>query len=232
MDRDDAALRAVQDVLGKTVGERGADPCLCANVVETVLPYFPRGLRRQCRLVALEAGAVVFDRHGGGEEIHRLLWGEVSIRVRAMGEAVTVQRAMAGDWLMEPVSEATEPGTFAVCESRSVLLSVPSAALRDQLGRSPDFTHAWLRELGVQMARIRRRIERLSLYQAPQRVIHYLMTESPGCRGEMVLPFRKSVWAAHLGMAPATLSRALTDLVNAGWLEMAGGNRLRLLRTA
>lgn len=230
MDRDDVALHAIRDA---TTAANAIDgDGYCTNVIKTVAPFFPETLRQQSRIVSIDAGQVVFQRDGKRTEMHCLLWGDVSVQREIMGEAVTVQRAAAGDWLLESAMGLCSTGAFAVCERQSVLLVVPMAALTGCMDRQPGFALAWSREMATQMARMQRRIERISLRQAPQRIIHFLLTESPGGCGEMVLPFRKCVWAAHLGMAPETLSRSLGDLIEAGWLEALHGKRYRLLRAA
>ncbi|MBI4740760.1 MAG: helix-turn-helix domain-containing protein [Betaproteobacteria bacterium] len=230
MDRNDAALMAAQDAIVKAAA--GKDKTLCADVVDAVVPFFPEALRQQCRIVSVEAGQLISDRNPDRPNIHRLLWGDVSIQREVMGEVLTVQRAAAGDWLIESAAGEHAAGSFAICERASVLLAIPSEALTESLDLHAGFAQAWFQEVGRQMARMQRRIERLNLRQAPQRIIHYLLTESTGGSGDMVLPFRKGVWAAHLGMAPETLSRALGDLADAGWLKMLRGRRFLLLRTA
>lgn len=229
MDRNDDAIRAVQQTMSAIIGSVGEDDC--ASIVEAVVPFFPEALRRQCRVVSVRAGQVVFCRGKAEKNIHRLLRGDVSVQREIMGEGVTLQRAAPGDWLIEPQLCLPPTDAFALGERQSTLLAVPASALIESLDREPGFALVWCQELGAQIARMQRRIERISLRQAPQRIAHYLTTESPGGCGEMVLPYPKRVWAAHLGMAPETLSRTLTDLVNAGWLKKLPGNRYRLLRS-
>jgi hypothetical protein len=195
MDRNDAALNAAQEAMRKAVAGNGKE--YCASVIETVVPFFPATLRLQCRIVSIAAGQLVFARNGDPKDIYRLLWGDVSVQREVMGEVLTVQRATACDWLIEPATGAQAAGTFAICERQSVLLAVPVAALGESLQLQPGFAQAWFHEMGRQMARRQRRMERLKLRQAPQRVIHFLLTESPGGCGDMVLPFRKCIWAWH-----------------------------------
>jgi len=148
-----------------------------------------------------------------------------------MGEGVTLQRAAPGDWLLEPQLCLPPTDVFAVCERDSTLLAVPMRAFWESLAREPGFALAWCREFGAQIARMQRRVERLSFHYSSQRVAHYLAAESIGGCGEMTLPFPKRVWAAHLGMAAETLSRTLTEMIAAGKLEKLRGNRYRLLRS-
>lgn len=228
MDRSDVALQAVRETMRLNCS--GAGDGHCASAIETVVPFFPAVLRQQCRIVSVDAGRVLLKCDGEESSIHRVMAGDVSVQREMMGEAVTLQRAAAGDWLIETGMGMQAADAFVLCERQSTLLSVPASALAECLERESGFAHAWCLEMGEQAARMQRRIERISLRHALQRVVHYLATESPGGCGEMALPFRNRVWAAHLGMAPETLSRTLTDLADAGWLEKLQGNRYRLLR--
>lgn len=159
-----------------------------------------------------------------------LLSGDASMQRETLGEIVTLVRAVAGDWLMEPTPCPTSGAAFIYVERKSAILSVPVDAIGDAIEREPGFGRAWHAVVVEQISRLQRRTERLSLRLAHQRVAHYLATESVDGSGDVFVPFPKLVWAAHLGIAPETLSRTLAEMVAAGALEMLRGNRYRLLR--
>lgn len=229
MDRYDDALKAIHEAVianGKVRTSQDA-----ATLIEAAAPFFPAALRNQCRIVALRDEQVLRGRNDlGAMCFYRLLKGDVSVQKEVLGETLTLQRVVPGDWLLEPRPGKPSEESFAIMESASVLLKVPTQAFGEYLERESGFARAWCAELGLQMARMQRRIERFGLRHATQRVIHYLITESSGDSGEVVLPFRKRAWAAHMGMAAETLSRALGDLHEAGWVEKLGDNRFRLVR--
>jgi len=161
--------------------------------------------------------------------LFRLINGNVSVKYEIMGETITVHHAAPGDWLIEPGFCISALHPFAISEGVSTLLEVPASDLADSLVHEPDFASAWCKEIGMQMARAQRRSERLNCHKAVQRVTHYLLTESTGNCGELVLPYPKNVWASHLGMAPETLSRTLSEMISSGRLEELHGKRYRLL---
>lgn len=228
MDRYDDVLTAIREAVianGKVRASQNA-----ATLIEAAAPFFPAALRDQCRIVALRDEQMLHGRNDlGAMCFYRLLKGDVSVQKEVLGETLTLQRVVPGDWLLEPRPGKPSEDEFAIMESASVLLKVPTQAFSESLERESGFARAWCAELGLQMARMQRRIERFGLRHATQRIVHYLVTESSGS-GEVVLPFRKRAWAAHMGMAAETLSRALGDLHEAGWVEKLGDNRFRLLR--
>ena len=228
MVRSDGEINALRQTLAATAEGDGADDD--ARIIEAAVPFFPVALRRQCRIVSIRAGQVFFCRDKTAKAIHCLLRGDVSVQREIMGEGVTLQRAAPGDWLIGPQLCLPPTDAFAVCERESRLLAVPAHALRESLAGEPGFALAWCQELGAQIARMQRRVERLSFHYSSHRVAHYLAAESVGGCGEMTLPFPQWVWAAHLGMAAETLSRTLTEMIATGKLEKLRGNRYRLLR--
>lgn len=231
MNRDDKALKAIDAVILANKKTRRSLAKKARNLIEVAAPFFPDSLQGLCHIRKVGKDEVLLGRNAQGARcFYRLLDGDVSVQREVMGEAITLQRVAPGDWLLEPYPCLQTEQTFAMMERDSTLLEVPAQEFMECLGQEPGFSLSWCAELGSQMARMQRRVERICLRQATQRVIHYLITESPGGGGEVELPFTKAAWAAHLGMAAETLSRALTDMVNAGWLEKLHGRRFRLLR--
>lgn len=199
-----------------------------SRLFDDALSFFPATLRRRSRIVACRTGQIAFDGGQAQRTAYRLLQGDIAVRRQIMGRQVDLQRAAAGDWLIAPDRRALPPDVLAVCESASMLLAVPTKALADALEREPDFSRAWQREIEAQIARLQRRVARLHLHQRADRVAHYLATESPGGCGKLTLPFTKRAWAAHLGMAPETLSRTLTEMVAGGVVEQLRRDTYRL----
>lgn len=201
----------------------------CACVIAAAVPLFPDRLRRQCRIVVV-GGGEVFSLNEPAASLYCVLRGDVSVQRDVMGERVTLQRAAPGDWLVEPHLFTTQTDAFALCERQSTFLALSAKALVDRLQRDPLFAGEWCRVLGVQVVRQQRQVERLRLLHASKRVAHYLATESVGGCGEMVLPYSKGTWAAHLGITAESLSRTLTEMIVAGRLEKLEHNRYRLIR--
>jgi CRP-like cAMP-binding protein len=229
MDRQDAALKAIRKLIA-TKHKRNAAVDR-KELVRGAAPFFPDDLLDHCEIMELCKEKILFGRRNVEEPFfYRLLQGDVSVQQEILGEVVTYQRAVPGDWLLKPNAGNGKGRTFAITECQSVLLRIPSKAFATALAHHPSLSIAWCQELEAQMLRLQRRVERINLRQVTRKIIHYLVTESPGNCGEVQLPYRKGVWAAQMGMAPETLSRALKDLIEAGWLEVLGRNRLRLLR--
>lgn len=232
MERHDEALKAIRAAIlanGKTKSGRANDP---GGLIEAAAPFFPELLKKQCRVLCIDREHVLLGRNEQGARcFYRLLKGDISVQREVMNETVTLQRVASGDWLLEPHPCHLSEQTFAIAECDSMVLEVPAQEFLERLELEQGFSLSWCAELGSQIARMQRRLERISLRQATQRIVHYLLTESNGGCGEVELPFNKCTWAAQLGMAAETLSRALTDLQDAGWLERIGRGRFRLLRS-
>lgn len=199
-------------------------------VIDTAAPFLPEALRRHARVTKASTGKVLFGCGEAADDFYCVLKGHVSVRRSASGaEGDLLQCAVSGDWIMEPQTSGRLAGVWAVCERSTFLLVVPARAFNDCLDDDPRFARAWCAELGRQMARLQRQVERLRMPQASDRIAHYLATENSEAHREMVLPYPKCVLAAHLGVAPETLSRALGAMEAQGRIECLPGNRLRLV---
>lgn len=199
------------------------------EAVNRLIPRFPEGLRQRTRFLRAAIGACLIAERRPQVNLYRVVRGMVSFRSVASDGTLVTQSVTDGDWLVGSDLWDQPVKGWASCERPSILLAVPLNAFRDSLKINPVFARVWCDEMLEQLGRLRRRRMRLQLVCAEQRVTHFLKTESPSGCGEVELPYLKLVWAAHLGVAPETLSRLLKKMEAEGKLEIRPGNRLRLL---
>jgi len=201
-----------------------------SDIVEKFLDRLPDALRGQATPWRVLAGRLLFSDSRRVGRVFHVLQGAISLRRHFLGEETVIQWATGGDWLVEPDPFSSDAGAWAMCEADSLLIGLPAKAFCHSLDTESAFALAWRRDLLRQLMQMKRHRLRLSHTTAEQRVIHFLMTESPGGRGEMALPYSKATWAGQLGVTPETLSRALTRMETEGMLERISGKGYRVLR--
>jgi CRP-like cAMP-binding protein len=156
---------------------------------------------------ALPEGSLVFHRGDPVTHLFLVLDGTIELtRHRADGGMVVLQRAAPNAVLAEAsvFSERYHCDAFAVAPS--VLLAVPIATVRAQLGRSPQFAEAWAMYLAQEVQAARLRNEILSLKTVAERLDAWLLSH-----GER-LP-TKGAWkslALEIGVSPEALYRELS----------------------
>lgn len=185
--------------------------------------YFPESLRQATGLIELESGVFLFHQGATATACYRVVRGSIRLTRSAMkGTSAVIQRASAGDWLVEPGPCDDLHDSTAVAGDPSLVLAVAIRQFRVDLRHNPAFASAWGMEMSEAVKRLQRRVERLALPRARDRVIHYLVTEGDGNDAEAHLESSLHVWAGQLGIAAETLSRVLAKLSADGCIERQG----------
>ncbi len=185
--------------------------------------YFPDALREASRLIELPGGVHLFHQDAAASACYRVVRGAVQLeKVSPQGTAASLQHALAGDWLLEPGPYEDRHESSALAETASLVLAVSARQFRVELRRDPQFAAAWGLESAETARRLRRRVERLALPRARDRIVHYLVTEGENQVAAVRLDGSLHDWAIHLGIVPETLSRALTELVAEGVITREG----------
>lgn len=225
---DSVSLRDLVDetrAASYTVVERAGSTA----AIEAAAPFLPEILRQQASIVHAMTGSVLFEPNQPADTMYCVLEGIVSLKCPIGGAEVMLQTAIPGDWLMEPLTGSHSTGTRAVCERNAILLAVPARAFDYCLQQDAHFARQRWQEVGRQIAQLQRQAQRLRLPLAAERIVHYLDTESAAGCGEMTLPYSRAVWAKHLAITPATLSRTLKTMQAEGAI-VCRGRQLRLVR--
>ena len=116
---------------------------------------------------------------------------------------------------------------FAEALTDTLLLHVGSAALFDALSKDASLVRHMLAGLSQRLHALVNDVESYCLYSSIQRVIGYLLQQSPQ-EGEgsgsvaVSLPVSKQVIASRLNLTPETLSRIFHDLSAAGLIAVQG----------
>lgn len=185
--------------------------------------YFTDSLREMSRLIELKTGEFLFHQEAIASACYRIIRGSIRLTRSAAGAfTATVQQAEAGEWLFEPGPYDDKHESAAAANVASLVLAVSARQFRVELRRNPQFASAWGLEMAEAGKRIRRRVERLALLRARERVVHYLVTESTGNDGAVRRTGSMQAWAEHLGIAAETLSRAIAELRADGCIESEG----------
>lgn len=201
--------------------------------MEDLFPaFFPPELRQASRLVPIRKGEQLFHLGDDVQAVYRVDAGEIRlVRYAADGGEILLHRAGAGEYFAEASLGAEYYHCTAICTAEGALLAIPVKVFRTFLQGDSSFAFAWAMELAGNLRALRRRFERLSLKGAPDRVMHYLLTEGAEGTGEVHLPGSLKAWAAEMNLAHETLYRTLNEMETRGLIERQG-QILRLLGKA
>lgn len=192
--------------------------------MEDLFPaFFPPELRQASRLVPIRKGEQLFRLGDDVQAIYRVIAGEIRlVRYAADGGEILLHRASTGEYFAEASLGAVYYHCTAICAAEGALLSIPVKVFRAFLEEDSGFAFAWAMELAGNLRALRTRFERLSLKGAPDRVLHYLLTEGAAGSGEVHLPGSLKAWAAEMNLAHETLYRTLNEMEARGLIERQG----------
>lgn len=192
------------------------------SVFETqpTLRKIPPRLRSLAERWAVDAGTVLFRIGDQVQAVFSVIQGEVRlVRRNRDGAEVILQRVREGFFAEASLNSAVYHCDVLAAEA-GVLLRFPAKDFRVALDADSAFRDAWMAQLASEVRKLRAKCERLSLYGASDRVLHYL--ESEGCEGGITLRQSKKAWAAELGLTHEALYRALRRLQDSGAIEVDG----------
>ncbi len=198
--------------------------------MEDLFPvFFPSELRQTCRVEPIRKDEQLFHIGDDVQAIYRVAAGEIRlVRYGKDGDEILLHRASAGEYFAEASLGAKHYHCTAICSAEGALLTIPAKVFRVFLQEDSSFAYAWAMELAGNLRTLRRRFERLSLKSAPERVLHYLLTEGAEGTGVVHLLVSLKMWAAEMNLAHETLYRTLSEMEARGLIERQG-QTLRLL---
>ena len=157
--------------------------------------------------------------------------GEVAlIRYPEPGQAMTLQRARAGDLLAEASLFAQRYHCDAVASADSELLRFPAAAVRAGMRSDPSGSMALTQHLAREVVALRNKQALAGIRSAQMRVLMYLRLQADSAN-EMEADGPWTAVASELGLAHEVVYRALAALERDGLIERHG-RRVRLMQAA
>jgi CRP-like cAMP-binding protein len=174
---------------------------------------------------SIERGQVLFQQGDPARAFFLVLSGQVKLsRVNPGGDEAVVHIYGA----CESFAEAAMflGGRYPVAAEavvRSRVMHVESDALRRKVAERPEIAFAMMASMSRHLKVLVDQIEKMKLLSADQRVAEFLLGLCGGKTGAVTLnlPHEKSLIANHLGMKPATFSRAIARIRDLG-VEVTG----------
>ncbi len=184
-----------------------------------------------------EAGSLLWREGDDSGMLVALESGRVKVfRILPTGSAVTIYLFGPGDVFgFMPFLDGQPYPASAQALDEATALVVSRTDLRAAFERDPQVALAIVKLLATRLREAFDRIERSSVPEVLPRVaaaLASLLPESPDAGPFVVeLPVPAREFAAAIGVAPESLSRALTKLVGAGVLHRLGHRKLQVLDT-
>jgi CRP-like cAMP-binding protein len=220
----------------------------------------PPELAQRGRRRAVSAATILFMQDASAESCFFLERGEIALRrLSKSGDEVEIGRVGPGEWFGEVIlfASGNYPAQAVAVSDCELLEFSRAAALSDA---TPEGQRFFLNLLARKCLALNRRIEELTIMDARERLARYVLGLCPGYRkgcpgkeddrprrllgspsaGEQAnppkacvlsLPKKKREIALELGMAPETLSRALRQFEEEGYLRVTG-SRLEVFSCA
>lgn len=183
-----------------------------------------------------EAGELLWREGDDAGMLVALESGRVKIsRALPTGSAVTIYLFGPGDVFgFMPLLDGQPYPAGAQALDKATALVVSRTDLRAAFERDPQVALALVKLLATRVREAFERIEQSSVPEVLPRVAAALTSLLPQGASPLVvveLPVRAREFAAAIGIAPESLSRALTKLVEAGVLHRLGPRKLQVLDT-
>jgi CRP-like cAMP-binding protein len=171
----------------------------------------------------------LFQKGDQAEGMHIVIMGQVKLSLpSAQGNEKVVHMAGPGNSFGEAVVFLDRPyPVTALATLDSIVLMVKKQVLLEAIDRSPLFCRKMLASLSMRLHELIDDMETCTMRSSMQRVICYLSHLAP-CDADVdytvALGTSKQTIASQLNLAPETFSRALSQLSEAGLIQVKGRN--------
>lgn len=168
------------------------------------------------RSFTVATGDSVFRQGEPAAAIFQVREGSVSmVRHLADGSLLTVATSGPGETFAEASLFSEDYHCDAIARAKSVVLSIPSATLRQKLASDPVLAVEYAKFLSQQVRELRARLEIQRIRRASERVMAWLMWRARG-RPTFEVADAWTRIASELGLTPEALYRALKELESKG----------------
>ena len=139
----------------------------------------------------------------------------MALRYQFDGKPVVMMRSISGEMFAPASINMPCYPCSGVATEASTLLQIPTSAFTEHLQGNPDFSRYYIDALSQDLKKQCANSERLRLKSIRERVLHFIVCESPG-GDEVVLSHPISQWADSLGVEPESLYRTLSGMQKEG----------------
>ncbi len=185
-----------------------------------------RALAAQTREYRVHKHEILFNKGDTPHGIHVVVMGQIKLFLPStQGWEKVVHMEGPGCTFGEAVVFLDKPyPVSAQAMQESILLLIGKEALARAIEHSPLLCRKMLASLCVRLHELLTDIEACTSRTSLQRVTFFLSQQAPAGsrRYEVALGTSKQTLAAQLNLAPETLSRVLTQLAQAGLIEVHG----------
>ena len=185
-----------------------------------------RQLAAHTREYRVRRNEILFNKGDMPEGIHVVVMGQVKLFIpSAQGWEKVIHMEGPGSTFGEAVAFLDKPyPVTAQATQESIVLIIGKAAMNHVIESSPLLCRKMLASLCVRLHELLTDIEACTSRTSLQRVTCFLSQQAPGDqkRYEVALGTSKQTLAAQLNLAPETLSRMLSQLAQAGLIEVHG----------
>jgi len=173
----------------------------------------------------LARGKCVFRRGDACHGFYTVVYGQVKLGfLSAQGNEKIVEIIGPGHSFGEALMFMGRPYILdAHTLTDTLLLHISSAVVFDELERSPVFARRMLAGMSRRLHNLISDVESYSLRSGSQRIVGYLLQQSPARDGARVmLATSKKLIASRLNLTPEYFSRVLHELVARGMIALNG----------
>lgn len=162
-----------------------------------------------------QRGDIISKRGEACTGFDAIVYGRVKLSFSsAQGSEKVLELAGPGQTFGEAMMFVDKPHLLtAQALEDTMLLHVPTFAVREAIDKHPRFARRMLEGLSRRLHVLMGDVEAFSLNSGTQRVIDFLTGEAENESAEIVLPTSKTVVASRLNLTPEHFSRILHDLV-------------------
>ena len=158
---------------------------------------------------------------------HLIAYGQIKLGfTSSQGSEKVIDILGPGQTFGEAVMFMDKPyPVFAQALSDAQLLHISKQAMLDELARDPLFSRKMIASLSVRLHHLITDVESYSLHSGRQRIIGYLLRESPESDARaltVTLPTSKGTIASRLNLTQEHFSRILHELSEAGLIVVEG----------
>ena len=184
-------------------------------------------IAQRTREYRVQKNEVLFQKGESPQGMHLVVMGQVKLAIPSPAGGEKVMHIVnPGQSFGEAVTFLDKPYPLnAQATQDSIVLLIDKQSLLDAIDENPRLARKMLASLSVRLHELMGDVENCALRTSVQKVAGYLIQACPqpeANRGKVELGSSKQTLAAHLNLAPETLSRIFGQLSKDGLIEVHG----------